>query len=164
MYPMNNQISLCIRSVWSDSSLSAWRNFAFLAAVHRLIWIFTGHMFEATFSDVLFPVLCCAVPFVLFLSKVNKVLLENKIFKKKIQNKNLTTYLCLLAKSPFCVFFFGDQEVAALSPSRCGNILSWRLIMKYFLQSFSPFLWFKKGSCQFLVKKCAQVLVNRLED
>ena len=106
MYPMNNQISLCIRSVWSDSSLSAWRNFAFLAAVHRLIWIFTGHMFEATFSDVLFPVLCCAVPFVLFLSKVNKVLLENKIFKKKIQNKNLTTYLCLLAKSPFCVFFF----------------------------------------------------------
>ena len=36
------------------------------------------------------------------------------------------------------------------------NILSWRLIMKYFLRSFSPFCWFKKGSCQFLAKECAQ--------
>ena len=34
---------------------------------------------------------------------------------------------------------------------------------KYFLWSFSPFLWFKKGSCQFLVKECVQVLVNCLE-
>ena len=37
-----------------------------------------------------------------------------------------------------------------------GNILSWRLIMKYFLRSFSPFHCFKKGSCQFLAKECAQ--------
>ena len=37
-----------------------------------------------------------------------------------------------------------------------GNILLWRLIMKYFQQSFSPFRWFKKGSCQFLAKECAQ--------
>ena len=37
-----------------------------------------------------------------------------------------------------------------------GNILSWRFIMKYFLRSFSPFLWFKKGSCQFLAIECAQ--------
>ena len=29
------------------------------------------------------------------------------------------------------------------------------LIMKYFLRSFSPFRWFKKGSCQFLAKECA---------
>ena len=27
---------------------------------------------------------------------------------------------------------------------------------KYFLRSFSPFRWFKKGSCQFLAKECAQ--------
>ena len=33
----------------------------------------------------------------------------------------------------------GDQEVAVSTPSEVGNILSWRLIMKYFLQSFSPF-------------------------
>ena len=41
-------------------------------------------------------------------------------------------------------------------PHRVGNILSWRLIMKYFLQSVSPFRWFKKGSHQFLVKECTQ--------
>ena len=33
----------------------------------------------------------------------------------------------------------GDQEVAgAISPSS-GNFFSWRLVMKYFLLSFSPF-------------------------
>ena len=50
----------------------------------------------------------------------------------------------------------GDQEVAVSTPAEVGNILSWRLIMKYFLRSFSPFRWFKKGSCQFLAKECAQ--------
>ena len=50
----------------------------------------------------------------------------------------------------------GVQEVAGLTPAEVGNILSWRLIMKYFLRSFSPFRWFKKGSCQFLAKECAQ--------
>ena len=33
----------------------------------------------------------------------------------------------------------GDQEVAGSIPAKVGNILSWRLIMKYFLQSFSSF-------------------------
>ena len=50
----------------------------------------------------------------------------------------------------------GDQEVAGSTPAEVGNIISWRLIMKYFLRSFSPFRWFKKGSCQFLAKECAQ--------
>ena len=50
----------------------------------------------------------------------------------------------------------GDQEVAGSTPAEVSNILSWRLIVKYFLRSFSPFRWFKKGSCQFLVKECAQ--------
>ena len=49
----------------------------------------------------------------------------------------------------------GDQEVVGSTPAEVGNILSWRLIMKYFLRSFSPFRWFKKGSCQFLAKECA---------
>ena len=49
-----------------------------------------------------------------------------------------------------------DQEVAGSTPTEVGNILSWRLIMKYFLRSFSAFLWFKKGSFQFLAKECAQ--------
>ena len=33
----------------------------------------------------------------------------------------------------------GDQEVSGSTPTEVGNILSWRLIMKYFLRSFSPF-------------------------
>ena len=50
----------------------------------------------------------------------------------------------------------GDQEVVGSTPAEVGNILSRRLIMKCFLRSFSPFRWFKKGSCQFLAKECAQ--------
>ena len=41
----------------------------------------------------------------------------------------------------------GDQEVDGLIPACSGNILSRKLILKYFLRSFSPFHWFKKGSC-----------------
>ena len=55
----------------------------------------------------------------------------------------------------------GDQDVEGSIPARSGNILSWRLIMKYFLRSFSPFRWFKKGSSQFLAKECAHVFVNQ---
>ena len=58
----------------------------------------------------------------------------------------------------------GDQEVAGSTPAEVGNILSWWLIMKYFLRSFSTFNWFKKGSCQFLAKEMCTILVNRLED
>ena len=50
----------------------------------------------------------------------------------------------------------GDQEVGGSTPAKVDNILSWRLIMKYFQQSFCPFRWFKKGSCQLLAKECAQ--------
>ena len=50
----------------------------------------------------------------------------------------------------------GDQEVTGSTPAEVRNILSWRSIMKYFLRSFSPFRWFKKSSCQFLAKECAQ--------
>ena len=40
----------------------------------------------------------------------------------------------------------GDQEVVGLIPAVSNNILLWRLIMKYFLQSFSPIHFFKMGS------------------
>ena len=33
---------------------------------------------------------------------------------------------------------YGNQEVAGSTPAEVGNILSWRLIMKYFLRSFLP--------------------------
>ena len=41
-------------------------------------------------------------------------------------------------------------------PHQGRQHFSWRLIMKCFLRSFSLFRWFKKGSCQFLAKECAQ--------
>ena len=50
----------------------------------------------------------------------------------------------------------GDQEVAGLTPAGLATFFHGDLIMKYFLQSFSPFRGFKKGSCQFLAKECAQ--------
>ena len=58
----------------------------------------------------------------------------------------------------------GDQEVMGSIPAGSGNMLSWRLIVKYFLRSFSAFRLFKEGSYQFMAKEYAQVLVNRLED
>ena len=41
-------------------------------------------------------------------------------------------------------------------PHRVCNIFSWRFDHEIFSQSFSPFHWFKKGSCQFPAKECAQ--------
>ena len=59
--PMKTQISLCIRAVKSESSLSAWRNIAALSIQNahsedsdqtaqkcRLIWIFAGCTSEST--------------------------------------------------------------------------------------------------------------------
>ena len=40
-----------------------------------------------------------------------------------------------MAQSDVCLT--GDQEVTVSIPAWSGNILPWRLIMKYFLQSFS---------------------------
>ena len=52
-----------------------------------------------------------------------------------------------------------------LDPCHVGYILSWRLILKYFLWSFSPFHRFKKGRFYFLVKACAQCwLINCFEN
>ena len=67
-----------------------------------------------------------------------------------------TYYFVLASVAQLDVCPTGDQHVAGSTPAEFGNILSWKLIMKYFLWSFSPFRWFKKGSCQFLAKEYAQ--------
>ena len=48
----------------------------------------------------------------------------------------------------------GEQEVAGSTPARSATFVRGDLTMKYFLRSFIPFRWFKKGICQFLAKKC----------
>ena len=58
----------------------------------------------------------------------------------------------------------GDQEVAGSTPAGSATFFRGDLIMKYFLQSFSPFCCFKKGSCQFLAKECAQYWLTAIED
>ena len=55
----------------------------------------------------------------------------------------------------------GDQKIVGLIPAGCGNILSWKLIMKYVLRLSSPLI---QDGQMFLAKEYAQVLVNRFED
>ena len=48
-----------------------------------------------------------------------------------------------------------NLQVIGLALS-CLSRYTHKYPLKYFLQSFSPFRWFKKGSYQFLAKECAQ--------
>ena len=50
----------------------------------------------------------------------------------------------------------GDQEVADSTSAGAARFFLGDLIMKYFPRSFSRFLRFKKGRCQFLEKEYAQ--------
>ena len=57
----------------------------------------------------------------------------------------------------------GNQEVAGSTLAEVGNILSWRLIMKYFLRSFSlPLI--QEGQLSVSGERMCTILVNRLED
>ena len=54
-----------------------------------------------------------------------------------------------------------EQEVVGLIPQDPATFMD---IDHAIFSVVIPFCRFKKGSCQFLVKECAEVLVNRLED
>ena len=54
----------------------------------------------------------------------------------------------------------GDQEVLGLIPVGLATFIHGDMI--YFPHSFSPFHWYKKSSCHFLAKECAQDLVDHL--
>ena len=57
----------------------------------------------------------------------------------------------------------GDQEVAGSTPAEVCNILSWRLIVKYFQRSFSlPLI--QEGQLSVSGERMCTILVNRLED
>ena len=58
----------------------------------------------------------------------------------------------------------GDQEVAGSIPDEVGNILSWRLIMKYFLRLILSLLLIQEGQLSVSGKRMCTILVNRLED
>ena len=73
------------------------------------------------FSDFLYKGICCGYSFEL----------HRQV--SAIQMSGPTSVAQLNACST------GDQEVAGSIPAEVGNILSWRLIMKYFLRSLSSF-------------------------
>ena len=57
----------------------------------------------------------------------------------------------------------GDQEVAGSTPAKVSSILSWRLIMKYFLVILSlPLI--QEGQLSVSGKRMCTILVKRLED
>ena len=57
-----------------------------------------------------------------------------------------------------------DQEVAGSTPAEVGNILTWRLIMKYFLRSFVSLPLIQEGQLSVSGESVRTILVNRLED
>ena len=76
-----------------------------------------------------------------------------------VLNKALPASLAQLDERPT-----RDQEVGGLStPAEVGNILSWRLIMKYFYGQPLPSL-IQEGQLSVSGKRMCTILVNRLED
>ena len=77
---------------------------------------------------------------------------------------NLNMRKCPSAKALLTpVLLTGDQEVAGSIPAEVCNILSWRLIMKYFLRSFSlPLI--QEGQLSVSGERMCTTLANRLED
>ena len=51
----------------------------------------------------------------------------------------------------------GMRTVAGSILTSGKTFFRWDLVMKTFLQPFSPFRWFKKGSCQLLAKEWALI-------
>ena len=58
----------------------------------------------------------------------------------------------------------GDQEVAGSTPTEVGNILSWRLIMKYFSTVILSLPLIQEGQLSVSGERMCTVLVNHLED
>ena len=63
------------------------------------------------------------------------------VYLSMLVNADILAYtmflLASVAQSDECLT--GNQKVTGLIPAGLGNILLWRLIMKYFLWSFSAF-------------------------
>ena len=65
------------------------------------------------------------------------IYVRNKFYGYSLEMPLQVAELASVAQSDACLI--GDQEVADSIPIRPDNILSWRVIMKYFLQSVSAF-------------------------
>ena len=84
---------------------------------------------------------------------------ENKHTKKKHQRINwyLSHTSCVgLGGSVGCAVRLETRRSRVQPPPRLATFFRGDWSWKIFYGSFSPFHWFKKGSCQFLVKEYAQ--------
>ena len=57
----------------------------------------------------------------------------------------------------------GDQEVTGSTPAEVGNILSWRLIMKYFSTVILSLPLIQEGQLSVSGERVCTILVNHLE-
>ena len=80
---------------------------------------------------------------------------ENRTAKQCRSRWHISAVSALLTKVHVTALVCSAGMVKKM-PLDQKHVLSWRLIVKYFLRLFSAFRWCKKGSCQFLVKECAQ--------
>ena len=79
----------------------------------------------------------------------------HELFMDKYFMNSSLPELALVAQLNVCPT--GDQVVTGSTPAEVGNILSWRLIMKYFYGHSLPSPDSRRAvSCQFLAKECAQ--------
>ena len=125
-------------------------------------WKFALALLVALAGDKLDPVITCYTSFCVNTRKVSTLLtlvllkLDIPCLCKQCRSRSVGFWICGRPRwHSWMRRPTGDQEVAGSAPAEVSNILSWRLIMKYFLRSFSPFRWFKKGNCLFLAKECA---------
>ena len=95
---------------------------------------------------------------------LDRQLWANSVNPNQIPDQVYRRHLASLCGSVGCARLTGDQEVAGSTPARSATFFQADWSWNIFLWSFSPFHWFKKGSCQFLVKEYAQVLLNCFED
>ena len=58
----------------------------------------------------------------------------------------------------------GDQEIAGATACRVGNILSRRLIIKYFLRVILSLLVIQEGQLSVSGERMCTILVNHFED
>ena len=78
------------------------------------------------------------------------------------------TQICICVEPPASVTRSDSRRLETgghrFNPAEACSILSWRLIAKYFLRSFSPFRWFEKeGHLSVSGKRMCTIMVNRSE-
>ena len=158
--PAKTQISLGIRSVWSESSLSAWRNLGSLAThwahsedsdqvwpIPRLNWVFAGCTVTLGFSNVAAHLLFYLKPVsLMFFSNLRTTYVRTEVWwrtgsnmlagrrvRKKFRGVDWVTKLV-------CFCYYGNNIIQII------NVLGWNTLANLKNNFVSPNLTFMKKS------------------